>query len=254
MDWTMIRQWREFLKESVRDEVDFSQTDQNTGIPMPPVEKPWSGGELIDLPGEDRFDFPVKDFRKILKERESRRVFVPHEMKLEELAFLLWATQGVRAQKPWRVLRLVPSAGNRHPAETYLAVFQVRGLKNGLYHYLPLTHQLEYLREVPDLAQRVHEATREQRFTSQGNVLFIWTVLPYRTEWRYDYISAKVIAMDLGHIAQNLYLACEAIGYGTCAIGAYDQAKADELLGVDGDDEFTIYMAPVGKPRPERTL
>ena len=37
------------------------------------------------------------------------------------------------------------------------------------------------------------------------------------------------------------------------AAGAYDQAKADELLGVDGDDEFTIYMAPVGKPRPERT-
>jgi hypothetical protein len=44
-----------------------------------------------------------------------------------------------------------------------------------------------------------------------------------------------------------MYLACEAIGAGTCAIAAYHQALMDELLGVDGKDEFTIYLAPVGK-------
>lgn len=44
-----------------------------------------------------------------------------------------------------------------------------------------------------------------------------------------------------------LYLACEAIGAGTCAIAAYNQTLLDELLGVDGDEEFSIYMAPVGK-------
>ena len=34
---------------------------------------------------------------------------------------------------------------------------------------------------------------------------------------------------------------------GTCAIGAYNQAKMDLLIGVDGDNEFTIYAAPVGR-------
>ena len=48
-------------------------------------------------------------------------------------------------------------------------------------------------------------------------------------------------------ICQNLYLACEAIGAGTCAIGAYDQLKLDLALGLDGTDEFVIYLAPVGK-------
>ena len=62
-------------------------------------------------------------------------------------------------------------------------------------------------------------------------------------------LSAKVIAQDSGHLCQNLYLACEAIGAGTCAIGAYDQDKIDPVLGVDGEDEFTIYVAPVGKVR-----
>ncbi len=31
------------------------------------------------------------------------------------------------------------------------------------------------------------------------------------------------------------------------AIAAYSQGLADELLGVDGSEEFTVYMSPVGK-------
>jgi nitroreductase len=46
---------------------------------------------------------------------------------------------------------------------------------------------------------------------------------------------------------QNLYLACEAIGAGACAIAAYDQEAMHALLKIDGQDEFTIYLASVGK-------
>lgn len=66
-------------------------------------------------------------------------------------------------------------------------------------------------------------------------------------EWRYDRAAHKVIALDAGHVCQNLYLACESLGLGTCAIAAYDQEACDRLLGVDGDDEFTLYLAPVGR-------
>jgi SagB-type dehydrogenase family enzyme len=66
-------------------------------------------------------------------------------------------------------------------------------------------------------------------------------------EWRYGLASYKVLAMDAGHVCQNLYLACEAIAAGTCAIGAYHQEKIDRLLRLDGKEEFTIYLAPVGK-------
>jgi SagB-type dehydrogenase family enzyme len=78
-------------------------------------------------------------------------------------------------------------------------------------------------------------------------VCFIWTAVPYRMEWRYSTLSPKLIALDAGHVCQNLYLACEAIGAGTCAIGAYDQRAIDAFLRVDGVDEFAVYMAPVGK-------
>ena len=65
-------------------------------------------------------------------------------------------------------------------------------------------------------------------------------------EWRYDIAAHKVIAIDVGHVCQNLYLACEAIESGTCAMAAYDQKKMDALLRIDGQDEFTIYLASVG--------
>jgi len=53
--------------------------------------------------------------------------------------------------------------------------------------------------------------------------------------------------IDVGHVCQNLYLACEGIGCGTCAIGAYVQTDFDELLGIDGQDEYLIYIAALGK-------
>lgn len=46
---------------------------------------------------------------------------------------------------------------------------------------------------------------------------------------------------------QNLSRACKAIGAGTCAITANDQKAMDVLIDVDGEDEFTVYLAPVGK-------
>jgi len=75
----------------------------------------------------------------------------------------------------------------------------------------------------------------------------VWTAVPYRMEWRYGAASHKVIALDAGHVCQNLYLACANLGAGTCAVAAYHQKLMDDLLQVDGEEEFTVYLAPVGK-------
>ena len=68
-------------------------------------------------------------------------------------------------------------------------------------------------------------------------------------EWRYGLAAHRAILLDAGHVCQNLYLACEAIEAGTCAVGAYDQEAMDRLLGLDGEEELVIYLAPVGKRR-----
>lgn len=240
---------RHFLTDRIRDEVDFRTTHQSQGIRPPPAQKPVpAGSKVISLPNQNSWSIPQCDLQTAITNRESHRRFTSDSLSLNELAFLLWATQGVRAElHEAAVLRTVPSAGCRHPFETYLAVMRVNGLAGGIYRYLPLDHRLIPVREIENLPAHLTAATRGQSFTGQAAVTFIWTVIPERTEWRYSEASYKVIALDAGHVCQNLYLACEAIGAGTCAIAAYNQTLADNLLGVDGTDEFSIYIAPVGK-------
>jgi SagB-type dehydrogenase family enzyme len=180
--------------------------------------------------------------------RESVRRYGEAPLALEELAALLWATQGVRRLlSPVSGLRTVPSAGARHAFETYLAVSRVDTLPAGLYRYLPFDGQLAQLAIDPEIGRRAAVAGLGQRFIAQAAVTFFWTAIPARMEWRYDLAAHKVIAIDAGHVCQNLYLACQSLGLGTCAIAAYHQEACDRLLGVDGDEEFTLYLAPVGR-------
>lgn len=240
---------RDFLKEYVRDRVDFSTTDQVMGVEMPPIEKEIPEGvELIKLPS------PTKDVEKknslldLVKSRASRRKYDDAPITLEELSYLLYVTYGVRDSRvSSRVLKTAPSAGNRHSIETTLVILNVEGLAPGVYRYKAMEHGIYKVSSPHDLIIKLSNAVRKQVFAINSAVVFVWTTIPYRTEWRYKEAAHKVIAIDAGHISENLYLACEALGLGTCAIGAYDQDLMDELVEVDGDEEFTIYLNPVGR-------
>lgn len=242
---------RYFLTDRIREEVEWWNTPQSQGASPPPVQKPVpEGAHLIPLPGPESWQLPPGDLVSCIAGRQSRRKFLAVPLTLEEQSFLLWSTQGVRERlHEAALLRTVPSAGCRHPLETYLAILRVAGLAPGIYRYLPLQHALVLERSPDDLAPRLVAAARGQRFVGEAAATFLWTAIPARTEWRYSEASYKVIALDAGHVCQNLYLACEAMGAGTCAIAAYNQTLADELLGVDGDEEFVVYVAPVGRMR-----
>jgi SagB-type dehydrogenase family enzyme len=239
-----------FLKSDQWDRWDDLQTDQRKGVPAPPVQKPPAeDAPRVDLPAPADLTVGTMPLIDAIRQRRSRRKYTSEPLSQEELSFLLWATQGVSKVVGWtetrHVFRTVPSGGNRQPFETYLLVNRVENIEPGLYRYLPLEHQLVLLSTDADLVDRIHEGTYDQ-YVKGSAVTFAWTAIPYRTAWRYSILSPKIIAQDSGHLCQNLYLACEAIGAGTCAIGAYDQAKMDAALGVDGEHEFTVYVAPVG--------
>ncbi len=250
MDGDWLKRHRDFLKDNLRLELDFSQTDQSRGVPPPPIEKPYPPDALrIALPPKAEWRSIGKvDLVDAIARRESHRQFRADALTLEELAFLLWATQGIRQiLRPGVALRTVPSAGARHALETYLLAQNVAGLDPGVYRYLPVEHQLLFVSAPERLGERIVRATLGQRFIGKAPVVFVWTAVPYRMEWRYGLAAHRVIAMDAGHVCQNLYLAVSAIGAGTCAVAAYHQQWMDELIGVDGEDEFVIYLAPVGK-------
>jgi hypothetical protein len=135
----LIKRNRNFLKDTIRKTVDFSKTEQNNGVSIPPIQKPYpKNSDLIDLvvkeDWEDIFNIPLA---RAVKNRKSRRDYSGDPLSLDELSFLLWATQGVRLVEGEVTYRNVPSAGCRHSMETYLAVFNIDGLHKGVYRYLP---------------------------------------------------------------------------------------------------------------------
>ena len=257
----IIRNNRTLLQCDWWTRFDEFDTDQQIGIARPAVQKPPPpDGQIIDLAAPEDLTFGEVSLKTLIRERRSQRYYSAEPLTPEELSFLLWATQGIsQVEREGGItyyMRVVPSGGNRHAFETYLSVHNVADLETGLYRYLPLDHKLVQLRPDPDIAAQTSRASLNQSethageeffFVEQSAVTFIWTAIPYRTEWRYGPAAAKLIAVDAGHLCQNLYLACGAINAGTVAVGAFDRLAADTVLGVDGEEEFTVYMAPVGK-------
>lgn len=228
-------------------------TDQMKGIPYPPLQKPYDeeSAEITDLPEFDKSIIQKNDIFECIKDRRSIRKFTNEFLTKEELSYLLWATQGVGKiiRDGYATLRTVPSAGARHPFETYIIADRVEGINRGVYRYLALTHQLLFRFNQDDMQEKLNLANLGQKFVGDAPLVFAWSCIPYRTEWRYSIKAHKAILLDAGHVCQNLYLAAESIGCGTCAIGAYDQKAMDDLLELDGNDEFVVYLAPVGKYR-----
>ena len=134
--------YRKFLKTELWLEWKNSETDQKKKIPRPLPQKPYpKEAKLIELVSPRDFTVGKTMLIEAIRRRKSHRKFTAESLNLEELSFLLWATQGVRkvsdsGSATWRT---VPSGGSLHPFETYLVLNRVTGVEAGLYRYLSVS-------------------------------------------------------------------------------------------------------------------
>jgi SagB-type dehydrogenase family enzyme len=243
----MARIGREFIKKTKYEYLDPSA--QSRGRPQPPLElEIYKGGELIELPAPESLTIRAVDLRQAIERRSSVRRYSRTPLTLEELSFLLWCTQGIKEVIPGSAtFRTVPSAGARHALETYLLINNVDTLSAGLYWYSALRHGLILIDDGDQLADQLVTACLGQRFVAQSGATFIWTASSYRMTWRYSERGYRYFFLDAGHVCQNLYLAAEAIDCGVCAIAAFSDDAVNEFLRIDGEEQFSLYLATVGK-------
>ncbi|MDF2884858.1 MAG: nitroreductase [Clostridiaceae bacterium] len=246
------KEQRNFLKSNF-SEFKKIKTDKAKGLPQPEVIKDYnSDAMLISLPEINMDTVSNNNVYQCIKERRSTRFYSEESMSLEELSYLLWSTQGISGvNKAGMTLRTVPCSGATYTFETYLFIMKVEGLEKGVYRYLPFENKLIFLFEIDEMENKIDALTLEQpfvpNFAKKAAVVFAWSTTPYRSEWKFDITAHKKILIDIGHVCQNLYIAGESVDAGTCAIGIYDQNMLDEILQLDGEEEFVIYLAAVGK-------
>ena len=183
---------------------------------------------------------------QVLTERRSIRHYdAETPMPLEVLSQLLWSTHGITGRAGDTDLRNAPSAGACYPIDAYVVVNSVTGLEPGLYRYLSGDHVLLEAR-LGDVGSEIARAAFGQTMCRQASVTFVWTAVPPRTTGRYGDRGHRYIFLDAGHVGQNMYLAATALGYGCCAIGAFEDPAMNEVLGIDGKIETAVYAASVG--------
>lgn len=225
-------------------------SDQQKGLPHPSAIKARTGEKIV-LPAPDSLTMPEITLAQAINQRKSLRKYSNKPLSLQELSFMLWATCWVKEYHSTIynefTRRNVPSAGSRHPMECYLLINKAESVQPGLYYYHPLEHTLIKINTSSEIAQEIYQACLEQSMVIEDAVTFIFTAVPYRASWRYQQRAYRYLYVDVGHIGQNVHLAAEAIEAGACMIGAFVDEAMNHCLGIDGEEEFVIYIAAVGK-------
>jgi len=190
-------------------------------------------------------DAPPCHLWEAIARRRSVRRYAPRPLSLEQVSRLLWATQGITGRAGGHAFRAAPSAGALYPLDTYLVANRIDGLPAGLYYYRVGEHELGLLLE-GDLSEAIAAAAAGQQMAAEAAAVFVWAAVLERSTPKYGQRAYRYIYLDAGHLGGQLHLACEALGLGCCAIGAFLDDEMDRLTGLDGTRETVIYLSTVG--------
>jgi len=209
----------------------------------PEIYKSYLSNKTVQLPTQLRE--ATTSFSEVLQKRTSIRTFSTQPLSRVDLAFLLWASTGIQRVEGGYAFRTAPSAGALYPIETYIAVNNVEELSEGIYHYNIENHLLEEIK-LGNFGNEVAQAALDQKMCAYSSVVFIWTAVFRRSEWKYSHRAYRYIYLDAGHIAQNLALAATSIGCGSCHVGAFFDDDINSIVMVDGTKESSICLSAVG--------
>jgi putative peptide maturation dehydrogenase len=182
-------------------------------------------------------------------------------LTLEAFSSVLYRAYGARAVHDYApgvqlLKKGVPSAGGLHPTEGYLLVRQVEGVAPGLYHYHPVDHALEPIREL-DAAEAASTARRfvaAQGYFVDAHVMVVPTTRFRRTFWKYrNHAKAyRAVILDVGHLSQAMYLAATELGLGAFITAAVNEIDIEKAFDLDPLEEGPLAVTGFGVRGAER--
>ena len=188
---------------------------------------------------------------EVLANRSSKRDYSGGPLSPEELSSLLHQAYGVKKtvmayNRPDVPVRFVPTTGGLQCAEVYMVINAVEGVEQGLYHYHAGDHCLEQL-ERGNFRWKLTEFCPQHGWLSEASVVFF--VAPYlpRISWKYGRRSYRMAHIDTGIVSQTLHLVATGLKLNSCLIMGYQDDLVNDMLGLDGRDEFVVLMMALGR-------
>lgn len=175
-------------------------------------------------------------------ERRSLRTYAPGTISLQEVSQLLWAAQGITSPDG---KRSAPSAGALYPLEVFLLAGEVAGLAPGVYHYVALDHVLE-LHRPGDHREVLYHAALSQSAVREAPAVLVIVALYERSTLKYGQRGVQYTHIEAGCVAQNVALQAESLGLGTVFIGAFEETRTRDALGLQ-ESQVPLGLMPVGR-------
>jgi SagB-type dehydrogenase family enzyme len=172
--------------------------------------------------------------------RRSIREFRDAQVLLAEVSQLLWAAQGITGEDDFK--RAAPSAGAKYPIELFVVAGNVDGLPVGAYRYEPKTHSLEVVRR-GDLRAELCDEALSQEWVEEAALDIVIAGVYSRTMEKYGERGIRYVHMEVGAVAENIYLQAESLGLGTTFVGAFSDDGVKKVLRIDADP---LAIMPVG--------
>jgi SagB-type dehydrogenase family enzyme len=199
----------------------------------------------IDLPEPALKGLSVEE---AIAARRSVRSYSEDSLSMAELSQILFAAQGVTGRRGENNLRAAPSAGGTYPIEVYAFANRIEGLAPGIYRYLPEGHSIELVEAGPH-GKSLARACHGQSMPEAAALSVVLAAVPERTTSRYGKRGIRYVHMEAGHVSENICLECASLGLGAVPIGAFDDAQLDSLIGIDGEEEISLYVNSIGRIR-----
>ncbi len=234
------------------DEFQWSVAQHDPQYPAAPT---------VALPEPESLDHSLA---AALLERRTVRSYGSDPVDLSSLSTLLRYGCGQSASvsislddgsEVTRNFRTYPSGGALYPVEVYVAAFDCAGLSPGVYHYEPSGHRLRRLSTGGDdfesaVADLIRSPTDVVDVTD-GSALIALTGAFGRAKAKYGPRGYRFTLQESGHLAQNLQLVAPATGIEAALLGSFDDYETDDLLGIDGVEEGSVYTLLIGTSQRE---
>jgi SagB-type dehydrogenase family enzyme len=81
----------------------------------------------------------------------------------------------------------------------------------------------------------------------QASFVIAMTALSARNMFKYGERGYRYMLFDAGHLAENLYLTANALSLGCTTIAGFVDDRLNELIGVDGVNEYGLYLFVAGR-------
>ncbi|MDQ7785049.1 MAG: SagB/ThcOx family dehydrogenase [Desulfomonilaceae bacterium] len=218
---------------------------------QPEAFKSYAGFETVQLPNvSPRHECSVWDLADTNRHMDENT-----QIDAERLAGILLLSHAVTATTRHGTtdfhFRSVASAGALYPFELYVAVFDVPGVEDGLYHHDVAGRGLTLIRRGNALADLRPAIGLEEE--PAPVLMFLLTAIYFRSSWKYRDRAYRYALLDTGHLAENLALALtsERIRFRICV--DFEDDRVNGVLGLDTAREVCLAVVPAwGQPSSKR--